>query len=142
MPSTARPVDPLPEEVLEAAVTEFKRCAVKALEGLVPNKRKLANRLGWPETTLGSALKGGFTFHSWAKICRALGRDPIDELVRGRAELRKTEEETRAEAYLERSEAFRQMLELAQVDAMVAFWRRLSPEERELVRRQLIEEDL
>ena len=135
MPRIARPVDQLPEDVLDAAASELRQCAMKALEGLIPNQRELADRLGWPETTLSSALQGRFTFESWPKICRALGRDPIEELVRGRAELRKSEDEARAEAY-------RRMLERAQADTMVSFWRRLPPEERKRVVRWLNEEDL
>lgn len=134
MPKIARPIEQLPDEVLDTAASELRRCALKALEGLVPNQRELADRLGWPETTLSSALQGRFTFDSWPKICRALGRDPIEELVRGRAELRKSEDEARAEAY-------RRMLERAQADTMVSFWRRLPPEERKRVVRWLNEED-
>ena len=123
MPRTARPVDPLPEEILEAAASEFMTCAMKALEGQIANQRELADRLGWPETTLSSALKGRFTFHTWPKICRALGRDPIDELVRGRSELSKEENRSREAAY-------RRMLERAEADTMLSFWRKLSPEEK------------
>lgn len=126
MPRTARHVDPLPEEILEAAASEFQTCAVKALEGQIPNQRELADRLGWPETTLSSALKGHFTFNTWPKICRALDRDPIDELVRGRSELSKAEDQNRETAY-------RRMLERAEADTMVSFWRKLSPEEKSRV---------
>ena len=133
MPRIAHPVDPLPEDVLEAAAAEFMRCAVKALEGQIPNQRELADRLGWPETTLSSALKGRFTFTSWPKICRALGKDPIDELVRGRSELSKAEDRSREKAY-------RRMLERAEADTMLSFWRKLSPEEKSRVR-SLLNED-
>lgn len=126
MPRTARPIDPLPEEVLEAAAADFTRCALAALEGQIQNQRELADRLGWPETTLSSALKGHFTFNTWPKICRALGWDPIDALARGRSELRKTEDQNRADAY-------RRMLERAQADTMVAFWKRLPPAEQSRV---------
>jgi hypothetical protein len=126
MPRTARHIVPLPEEVLEAAATEFQRCAVAALKGQVQNQRELADRLGWPETTLSSALKGRFTFRTWPMICRALGRDPIDELARGRAELRKAEDRDREDAY-------RRMLERAEADTMLALCKRLSPAERSRV---------
>lgn len=133
MPRTARLVDPLPEDVLEAAASEFMTCALKALEGQIANQRELADRLGWPETTLSSALKGRFTFNSWPKICRALGKDPIDELVRGRSELSKAEDRSREKAY-------RRMLERAEADTMLSFWRKLSPEEKSRVR-SLLNED-
>jgi hypothetical protein len=123
MPRIARPVDPLPQEILEAAASEFMTCAMKALEGQIANQRELADRLGWPETTLSSALKGHFTFNTWPKICRALGKDPIDELVRGRSELSKEEDQSREEAY-------RRMLERAEADTMFSFWRKLPAEER------------
>ena len=126
MPRTARPIDPLPQKVLEDAATEFMSCALAALEGQIPNQRELADRLGWPETTLSTSLQGRFTFNTWPKICRALGRDPIDELTRGRAELRKAEDDQRADAY-------RRMLERAEADTMVAFWKRLPGTEQERV---------
>jgi hypothetical protein len=126
MPRTARTIDTLPEEILEAAAAEFMKCALAAINGQVPNQRELADRLGWPETTLSSALQGRFTFRTWPKICRALGRDPIDELVRGRDELRKAEDQDRAEAY-------RRMLERAEADTMVALWRKLPPAEQSRV---------
>lgn len=126
MPRKARPVDPLPEEILEAAADEFLKCALKALQGQIPNQRELADRLDWPETTLSSALKGRFTFTTWPKICKALGRDPIDELVRGRARLRKEEDQARETAY-------RSMLERAQADTMVSFWKQLPPGEKSRV---------
>lgn len=126
MPRIARPVEQLPEDVLEEAAADFMRCALKALEGQIPNQRELANRLGWPETTLSSALQGRFTFTTWPKICRALGRDPIEELIRGRAEIRKSEDE-------ERENALRRMLERAEADTMVAFWRKLPRDERDRV---------
>ncbi|HEX9658803.1 MAG TPA: hypothetical protein VGA18_00820 [Rhodothermales bacterium] len=126
MPRIARPIEQLPEDVLEEAALEFQRCALKALEGQIRNQRELADRLGWPESTLSSALQGHFTFHTWPKICRALGRDPIAELARGRAELRRAEDQDREDAY-------RQMLERAEADTMVAFCRKLPSRERSRV---------
>lgn len=135
MPRTARPIEQLHEEILDAAASEFKQCALKALEGQIPNQRELADRLGWPETTLSSALQGKLTFRSWPKICHALGRDPIDELVRGRSELSRAEDRDRELAY-------RRMLERAEADTMISFWRRLPPEEKQRVVRWLTEEVL
>lgn len=132
MPRTARAVEPLPEEILEDAATWFRRCALKALEGLIPNQRELADRLGWPETTLSSALQGRFTFDTWPKICKALGRDPIDELVRGRRGVIEAED-------AEREAAYRRMLEDAQADTMIQFWKALSADQRERVAARLAE---
>lgn len=126
MPRTTRTIEPLPEKILENAASDFVSCALKALEGQIPNQSELARRLGWPETTLSSALKGRFTFRSWPKICMALGKDPIDELARGRSELRKEEDASREDAY-------RAMLERAEADTMVTFWRTLPTAERERV---------
>ena len=88
MSRIARKVDRIPKDILEVAVADFARCALKALEGEIANQRELADRLGWPQTTLSSALKGKFTFRSWPAICRALTLDPIHALVRGREKLR------------------------------------------------------
>ena len=123
MPRIARTVASIPEEDLEAAAADFARCALKALQGRVLNQRELADRLGWPATTVSSALKGRFTFRSWPKICKALGLDPIDELVRGRREILREEEERRAVEY-------RLLLRRAEADAMVALWRKLPAAER------------
>jgi hypothetical protein len=133
VPRIARPIEQLPEEILEEAASEFMRCALKGLEGLIPNQRELADRLGWPETTLSSALKGHLTFHTWPKICRALGRDPIDELARGRAELQKTEDQ-------DREMALRRMLERAEGDTLMCFWRKLPRDERVRLTRLMAEE--
>lgn len=124
------PIDSLPTEILEAAASEFLSCALKALEGQIENQRDLAARLGWPTSTLNSALKGGFTFSSWPKICCALGRDPIYELARGRVRLR-------AERDQQREESYRLMLERTEADTMVALWRKLSASEQLRVRELL-----
>jgi hypothetical protein len=134
VPRIARPIDQLPEEVLKAAAAEFMAAALKALEGQIPIKRELAHRLGWPDTTLGGVLRGCFTFDTWPKICRALERDPVDELVRGREELRREQDRKRENAY-------QRMRERVEVDTMVAFYRTLSFEERIRVARQLAEVD-
>ena len=135
MPRIARHVEPLPEETLAEAEAEFQRAALKALEGQIPIQRELADRLGWPETTLSSALKGRrFTFKSWPRICKALGLDPIDELVRGRAELRKSEDEARERAY-------RGMLDRMGADSIVVFWRTLPALERSRVLEALLERE-
>jgi hypothetical protein len=139
VPRIARLIDSLPAEVLEAAAVEFLGAALKALEGQIPNRRELADRLGWSPTTVHNALKGHFTFSTWPKICRALERDPIDELVRGRAELIRSRADLRV-ADREREDAYRVMVERAEGDTMVVFWRRLSLEERGRVARLLVEE--
>ncbi len=74
-------LQPIPEEVLKAAVEEFLACALAGIEGRVSSQRRLSILLGWAESTVSSALKGRFTFNSWPRICRALGLDPIDVLV-------------------------------------------------------------
>ena len=130
MPRRARRVYPIPEKSLEEAATEFLASALKALEGEIRNQRELAARLNWPETSLSSALQGRFTFKTWPRICRALDRDPIDELVRGRDLLREELEVARAEQQAARELTYREMLERAQADTMVALWRTLPSAER------------
>ena len=125
--------DPLPEEDLKAAVEEFLACALKALEGQIPSQRKLAALLDWPETTLSSALKGRFTFNTWPRICRALGKDPIDALVRGRDVLRAQRESDREQSY-------REMLERTRAETMIALWKKLPREERARVAERLAQE--
>ena len=132
MPRTARKVDRIPKDILEAATVDFPRCALKALEGQIANQRELADRLGWPETTLSSALKGRFTFRSWPMICRALGLDPIDALVRGREKMREDEDRAREASY-------RQMIERAEADTLVEFWCKLPVSERQRVTKRLNE---
>ncbi len=126
-------IDPIPEEDLQAAVEEFLACALKALEGQISNQRYLAARLDWPETTLSSALQGRFTFNSWPRICRALGQDPIDALVRGREVLR-------AQRESEREQRYREMLESTQAETMVALWKKLPSREQARVMAQLADE--
>lgn len=130
-------MEPLPEEELQAAAEEFVAWALEALQGQLPSQRELAKRLGWPASTLSSYLRGNLTLARWAQICRALGRDPIDELVRGREELRRAEEERRqAEDERRRAEdsdretSYRRMLERAEADTMVAFWKRLPADDQ------------
>ena len=140
MPRRARRVRRIPEESLQEAATEFLASALKAIEGKIPNQRELAERLNWPETSLSSALQGRFTFKTWPRICRALGRDPIDELVRGRELLREEREAARAEQQAARDVTYREMLERAQADTMVALWRMLPPAERARVAEELTAE--
>ncbi len=123
MSRRARKVDRLAAEVLGAAAEEFRAWAVKALEGQVPNQRELARRLGWGQTTVSFALRGRFTFASWPKICRALDKDPIDLLARGRDRLR--EERQKA-----RDAAFRRTMERDAAEEMISLWETLSPEGR------------
>ncbi len=123
-------VDPVPEEDLKAAVEEFLVCALKSLEGEVPSQRQLAALLDWPETTLSSALRGRFTFNTWPRICRALGKDPIESLVRGREVLRAQRESDREQRY-------REMLERTRADTMIALWEKLPRCERTRVAERL-----
>ncbi len=123
MPRGLHRVDPVPKEDQRAAVEEFLACAMKALEGQIPSQRQLAALLGWPETTLSSAIRGRFTFRTWPQICRALGKDPIDALVRGRDVLRAQRESDREQRY-------REMLERTRADTMIALWEKLPRCER------------
>ena len=126
-------VEPVPEKDLEAAVEEFLACAMKGLEGYIPSQRQLAALLGCPETTLSSALRGRFTFNTWPRICRALGKDPIDALVRGRDVLQAQRESDREERY-------REMLERVRADTMIAFWEKLPRSERTRVAEHFAQE--
>lgn len=123
-------IDPLPEEELKAAADEFLACALKAVEGHALSQRKLAVLLGWAESTVSAALKGRFTFSSWPKICRALGQDPIDALVRGRERLRVQREKAHEQRQVAQAAVFREMLEDTRVETMISFWRKLPPEKR------------
>ncbi len=127
-------VDPVPEEDLKAAVEEFLACALKALEGKIPSQRQLAALLDWPETTLSSALRGRFTFRTWPRICRALGKDPIDALVRGRDVLRAQRESDREQRY-------REMLERTRAETMIALWEKLPRSERKRVAERLAQKN-
>ncbi len=127
-------IEPVPEEDLKAAVEEFLACALKALEGQIPSQRQLAARLDWPETTLSSALQGRFTFNTWPRICRALGKDPIDALVRGRDALRAQRESDREQRY-------REMLERTRADTMIALWEKLPRSERKRVAERLAQKN-
>ncbi len=123
-------VQPLPEKELNAAIEEFLACALSGLDGQVSNQRKLAIMIGWAESTVSSALKGRFTFSSWPKICRVLGLDPIDTLVRGREALRVQRERNHEQRQLAQAAVFREMLEDTRIETMVSFWRQLPPKER------------
>ncbi len=124
----------MPDEGLKAAVEEFLACALKALEGQIPSQRLLAALLDWPETTLSSALQGRFTFNTWPKICRALGKDPIDALVRGRDVLRAQRESDREQRY-------RGMLEHTRAETMIALWEKLPRSERKRVAERLAQKN-
>lgn len=140
MPRPVKTLEPLPEEDLKAAVDEFLACAVHALEGRVPSQRRLSIMLGWAESTVSSALRGRFTFSSWPRICRALGIDPIDALVRGREGLRLQRQRAHEQEQLARAAPFSEMLEDTRIETMISFWRRLPPEKRLTVAGQLAEE--
>ncbi len=87
------------------------------------NQRELATRLGWGQTTVSFALRGRFTFQSWPKICRALDKDPVDALARGRDLLRE-------ERKMAREAALRQTMERDAAEQMISLWEALSPEGR------------
>ncbi len=130
MPRSVQTIDPIPEEDLRTAVDEFLACALKAIEGQVPSQRKLAVLLGWAESTVSAALKGRFTFSSWPRLCRALGQDPIDALVRGREALRAQRQRAHEQLQQEQVAVFREMLEDTRIETVVSFWRKLPPEKR------------
>ena len=133
-------IEAIPEDALNAAAEEFLACALAGLDGQVPRQRKLAVLLGWAESTVSSALRGRFTFNSWPKICRALGLDPIDTLIRGREALRVRRERACEQQQLAQAAVFREMLEDTRIETMVSFWRELPPEKRTRLAERLARE--
>ncbi len=69
-----------------------------------------------------------------AKICRALGKDPIDALVRGRDVLRAQRESDREQRY-------REMLEHTRAETMIALWEKLPRSERKRVAERLAQKN-
>ncbi len=133
-------VRPIPEKDLKGVVEEFLACALKGLEGQVSSQRKLAILLDWAESTVSSALRGRFTFQSWPRICRALGQDPIDALVRGREALRDQRVRDRDQRELAQAAVFREMLEDTRIETTVSFWRKLPPEKQARLAQRLARE--
>ena len=89
---------------------------------------------------MSAALKGRFTFSSWPRLCRALGQDPIDALVRGREALRAQQQRFQERRQQEQAAVFREMLEDTRIETMVSFWRKLPAEKRVRLAGQLAEE--
>ena len=126
--------EPLAEDILQEHAEELQAYGLTLIRNAVTNQRALAQRLGWPPTTLNEVVHGRIPldFRKWAQICYALSLDPVDALIKGREMYRADKEERRHAGY-------REMLDKRDLETIVSLARELSADKRREIAARIME---